>query len=260
MSDIVSAIEYLSSVEEVSMHDGWFDIATEDHFWLKWRMEVVKKFADYLPIKGGKILEIGCGNGIVLSQLSKLGYQIDGCDLNEHALKMIERHHGRVLLYNIFDRNPELLGKYDCVFLLDVVEHIEDHLAFVKMASDYLVEGGTMIINVPAGSFLYGPYDKEVGHVRRYSMKQLEELFHSCGLQEIKSKYWAFSLIPFALARKLLHQFKNKKIIESGMKPPGKLAHKFLEWIMKLELAFIKSPKFGASVMAAGRKLNNSHS
>jgi 2-polyprenyl-3-methyl-5-hydroxy-6-metoxy-1,4-benzoquinol methylase len=246
-------IEYLSNVEEVSMHDAWFDIASEDHFWLQWRLEIIKRFNDYLPNKNGRILEIGCGNGVVLNQLSKLGYKVDGCDLNEYALKMIKNHDGRVLLYNIFDKNPDLVGKYDCVILMDVVEHIIDDKLFLKSASEYLVDGGSILINVPAGSYLYGPYDKEVGHVRRYSKKQIDLLLNELGVVDIQSKYWALLLVPFAILRKIIHKFRTKGIIESGMKPPGKLSHKLLKLLMKIELTILSNNVLGASLMSAGR-------
>jgi 2-polyprenyl-3-methyl-5-hydroxy-6-metoxy-1,4-benzoquinol methylase len=247
-------IEYLSSVEEVSMHDSWFDIASADHFWLQWRLEIIKRFAEYLPAKTGKILEIGCGNGVVLNQFEDLGFQIDGCDLNEHALKMVKDFKGRLMVYNIYDRNPDLLEKYDCVFLLDVIEHIEDHQSFLEIALDYVKPGGALIVNVPAGAYLYGPYDKEVGHVRRYSEKELINLFTKAGLVNNSARYWAMSLVPFAIARKILHFFNNKNIIESGMKPPGNLAHSFLKKIKNSELKLIENPLFGASIMVAGRK------
>jgi 2-polyprenyl-3-methyl-5-hydroxy-6-metoxy-1,4-benzoquinol methylase len=254
MEKIHQGIEYLSSVEELSMHDSWFDIASVDHFWLQWRLEIIKEFDKYLPSKSGKILEIGCGNGIVLNQFEQLGYRIDGCDLNEHALKMVNDFQGRLMVYNIYDRKPELIETYDCVLLLDVIEHIEDHQSFLKIALEYVKPGGTIIVNVPAGSYLYGPYDKEVGHIRRYSDKELINLFDKVGLIENASKYWAMSLVPFAIARKIMHFFKSTNIIESGMKPPGKLAHAILKGIKNSELKVIKNPIIGASVMAAGRK------
>lgn len=74
-------ISYLSKPKAVAMADEWFQFATTDHFWIKWRFEALLKFQNLLPEKGARILEIGCGNGLFLKQLKSLefGYELHGC-------------------------------------------------------------------------------------------------------------------------------------------------------------------------------------
>ena len=55
-----------------------------------------------------------------------LGIPVDGCDLNRTALEMAKPGKGQLFVYNILDQEPSLLGRYDAVFLLDVIEHIDD--------------------------------------------------------------------------------------------------------------------------------------
>jgi phospholipid N-methyltransferase len=62
---------------------------------------------------------------------------------------------------------------FDSILYIDVIEHIEDHRAELRRASKHLKSGGYLIILVPAHQRLYSPFDKSVGHYRRYDRHQL---------------------------------------------------------------------------------------
>jgi SAM-dependent methyltransferase len=248
-------VEKLSPSEPVSMTDDWFEIATKDHFWMQWRFNILKKYKALLPPVTTRILEIGCGNGIVMQQLEQeLGYTVDGCDLNVKALNMTKKGKGRIMTYNIYDKKPELLKKYGAVFLMDVIEHIEDDANFLSTASEYLTPGGIVVINVPALMILFSNYDKEAGHLRRYNKKMVLDVFQKAGIDPLKIIYWGGPLLPVAAARKVvLHFTKKNKIIERGFQPPGKLTDKCFKLLMKIETSLPLSPLYGTSILAIGR-------
>lgn len=248
------AIEKISKSESVSMHDDWFEIADAKHFWMQWRWKALQKSKKLLPGKGQTMLEIGCGNGIAVDQFeSNLNCIVDGCDLNEHALKMSNPSKGRKLLYNIFELNNTLTGKYDGVILLDVLEHITDHVTFLKIASQYCKPEGLIIINVPAYQWLYSDYDKAVGHVRRYSSTEMKELILAAGLEPVTSYYWGALLIPIAMIRKIIIAGRGEDIIKAGFKPPSKLADILLRSLKSIENLLPFSLPFGTSLIAICR-------
>ena len=128
---MISGIEILSEPKAVSMADEWFQFATADHFWMQWRHHLLVRA---LKRVGGPIrraLEIGCGHGVARDMLERdFDFVIDCCDLNRTALEMAKPGKGQLFVYDILDQTPSLLGHYDAVFLLDVIEHIPDDAEF----------------------------------------------------------------------------------------------------------------------------------
>ncbi len=246
----------LSEPQKVSMADDWFELADPNHFWLKWRFQVLKDILKPFLTKNMRILEIGCGNGLVMWQFEKeMKIVIDGCDLNEYVLENMVNVSGKVYLYDIFDLNADLVGKYDLVILLDVIEHIDEDGLFLKMAKKHLKESGHIIVGVPAHQFLFSKYDRLLGHKRRYSKKTIINLYKSIDLNDEDIRYWGFSLLPLSLLRKYyLKLVPDKKVVKSGFTPPHPLFNWMIKIIMKIETSFFKNVFQGISIMALGRK------
>ncbi|MDP9229218.1 MAG: class I SAM-dependent methyltransferase [Bacteroidota bacterium] len=64
--------------------------------------------------------------------------------------------------------------QFDTIIYIDVLEHIEDDKKEAKRAAQLLKSGGHLIILSPAFSCLYSPFDKAIGHYRRYNKKKLK--------------------------------------------------------------------------------------
>jgi SAM-dependent methyltransferase len=71
----------------------------------------------------------------------------------------------------------------DTVVALNVIEHIEEDIAAMRSMRDMLAPGGKAIVLVPALPFLYGTLDKELGHARRYSRRELGAHMEEAGLR-----------------------------------------------------------------------------
>lgn len=249
-------IIYLSEPSRVSMDDEWFEITDKDHFWMIWRFFYISKYVNSKPLKEKKVLEIGCGNGINM-QMFELNEQliIDGCDLNEKALKMIPDLKGKKILYNIHENHPIMENKYDLILLLDVIEHLKDDKEFIKDSLKSLKINGHLLINVPANKFLFSRYDKKVGHERRYQKNELAALLKSLGLQIEYINHWGFFLFPVLILRKLFLVFIKKRTTKLGFKPFHPLINKAFLVLMKLETKFFPNPIIGTSLFAVAKKV-----
>lgn len=251
----MTKIQYLTKPEEVSMADQWFDIATVEHFWVKWRYEFFKRFLGEENLKDKNFFEIGCGHGLVINQIEKeFNTVVNGCDLNDYALKKINGNQGDIYCYNIYQKNSEFENHHDGIILFDVIEHIDDDVDFLKTSIYHLKDDGLIMINVPAFNSFFSKYDTEVGHKRRYTRQMLQERLEAVGITDIKTSYWGISLVPVLLARKMFLALKGNNIANDGFKPPSNAINSMFKGMMSLELGLFKQPFVGTSVMAIGRK------
>jgi 2-polyprenyl-3-methyl-5-hydroxy-6-metoxy-1,4-benzoquinol methylase len=237
------------------MADEWFRFATPDHFWMQWRHRLVVRALEHAGTQVGRILEIGCGHGVAREMLERdLNIAVDGCDLNLAALELAKPGKGELFLYNILDQEPSLIGRYDAVLLLDVIEHIADERAFLEAASRHLRPGGVVIVNVPANMLLFSEYDTAAGHLRRYTPATVTELFSQCGIKEQRIEPWGMLMIPSLLVRKLLLRgTKRSGAIRTGFVPPNAMWRVLLQCVKNIETALPFSMPWGTSILAWGR-------
>ena len=102
------------------------------------------------PLRGVKILDIGCGGGLLCEPLSRLGADITGVDPAERTIKAAKAHAGDMGLkinYRV-SRAEELRDageQFDVVVNMEVIEHVPDVPAFLETCSDLVRPGGLML-------------------------------------------------------------------------------------------------------------------
>lgn len=206
-------IEYLSPPTPVSMTDGYFELASLGHFWVRRRFEVFRRLSGELVGNAKELLDIGCGQGMLQRQIEKAyGREVAGFDLNENGLKHNLSESSGVYCYDLFQQDARFKNRFDLIFLWDVLEHISDEDSFLQALLFHLSENGHVVLNVPAGEWAFSGYDTAAGHVRRYSARSLFPVLCRNGLNVLKWSYWGLPLSPVLLARKiLLRREGNKK-------------------------------------------------
>jgi len=93
--------------------------------------------------------------------------------------------------------------KYDTILYIDVMEHIESDKMEIQKAFTRLNAGGHIIILSPAFPTLYSPFDKAIGHHRRYTKKMTSEL-SPAGLSLVHNRYYDSAGFFASLMNKLL--------------------------------------------------------
>lgn len=99
------------------------------------------------PLKGLRILDIGCGGGLVCEPMARLGAQVIGVDASEQNVGVAKAHAGSVGL-DIDYRAGEaagLIGReepFDVVLALEVVEHVSNVSAFLGDCRALVKDGG----------------------------------------------------------------------------------------------------------------------
>lgn len=121
---------------------------------------------------------------------------------------------------------------FDTILYIDVLEHIEDDAAEMQKAAAHLRHGGNIIVLSPAYQWLYSPFDKAIGHYRRYNKKTLRSAA-PVGLEE-RSMFYLESAGLFLLAmnrfifRKKYPSRKTVQFWDRLLIPVSKLADKIL--------------------------------
>lgn len=143
-----------------------------------------------------KALDVGCGDGFISQGLfsSLQTKEITAVDINLSDDQLLKFNSGSDGI--TYSRELPADGKFDLVLLLDVLEHVENDISFLKdIVRRYLSKGGKMLLTVPAFQSIYGQHDINLGHYRRYRLQELEPLAVSAGLGIISSGYLFASLL-----------------------------------------------------------------
>lgn len=93
-------------------------------------VDLVARMKEALP-KGGRLLDVGCGEGLIMSQLRAIGFTVVGCEIDPIAVKLgLERGNDiRPGEIDQFDGDS-----FDAVLLCDVLEHVKDPITVMATA------------------------------------------------------------------------------------------------------------------------------
>jgi hypothetical protein len=96
--------------------------------------------------------------------------------------------------------------RFDRLLMLDVVEHVEDDDGFAaSLVQDLLVEGGVVLVAVPAYQALFSSHDRTLRHYRRYSPAACRRLLERSGLT-VRADGGLFHSLLFARLGQVLHE------------------------------------------------------
>lgn len=232
----------------------------EDSFWFRHRNEcIVSVVKNFPPLNREFIFDIGGGNGYVSKGLSDAGFDVVLVEPGtQGALNARRRGLTNVICATLESASfhPRSMA---AIGLFDVVEHIEDDLAFLRSIRELLKDGGRLYATVPAYSMLWSSEDEKAGHFRRYSLGEICTLLVSAGLNvEFSSYIFKYLPVPIFLLRALPHRFGMSRSTDAqrdriGDHRPGSgVLSRLLEAMLKRELeslAMNRPIRFGGSCL-----------
>ena len=102
------------------------------------------------PLKNIKVLDIGCGGGLLAEPMCRLGAEVTAIDASEKNINVAKLHSKKNdLKINYICTSPEKLqikNKFDVILNMEIVEHVEDINFFLKSSSKLLKKNGIMFI------------------------------------------------------------------------------------------------------------------
>lgn len=144
---------------------------------------------------GSRVIEIGCGVGNFTGMLLDHDAVI-AVDKEPACIERLKRRYPAKLNLHAFRCDAgdnEMLRFGECALdscvCLNVLEHIEDDDGVLRRMKAILAPGGVIVLMVPAFPSLYGAIDRNLGHLRRYTLRSLRELARAAGLRVKKAHY-----------------------------------------------------------------------
>lgn len=168
------------------------------------------------PFKGLRILDIGCGGGLLAEPMARLGADVVGADAAPRNIPVAQVHaeqSGLVIDYRCITAEEMAAAgeQFDVVLNMEVVEHVSDPLAYLTACQQLLKKGGLMVcstINRNPKSYLMAIIGAE--HVMRWLPKgthewnkfitpdELFELISQAGLDPVDRKGFVFNPIAWS--------------------------------------------------------------
>jgi 2-polyprenyl-6-hydroxyphenyl methylase / 3-demethylubiquinone-9 3-methyltransferase len=105
------------------------------------------------PLPGKRVLDVGCGGGILTESMSKEGATVTGIDLSTKALKVAELHQlesGTSVNYRSIsaeDLAREEPNAYDVVTCMEMLEHVPNPASVVQACANLCKVGGTIFFS-----------------------------------------------------------------------------------------------------------------
>jgi 2-polyprenyl-3-methyl-5-hydroxy-6-metoxy-1,4-benzoquinol methylase len=143
-----------------------------------------------------RIFDLGCGNGVIASTLSKRGYEVTGVDPSTTGIEQANHNYPELTLEvgSAYEPLADRFGQFSIVISLEVIEHVYSPRDFARTLFQLTEPGGAAIVSTPFHGYaknlaiaLLGKMDQHFtalwdhGHIKFWSVRTLSTLLEEAG-------------------------------------------------------------------------------
>ena len=180
-----------------------------------WNHERLDRVADHIELltsgrgrgsgsggRSARLLDMGCANGALLGHLLRRGFtDVRGVDPSPRSAAVAAAQHGVRVEVGTFSSLPPGIGRFDCICLTGVLEHVWDVDAALDAVTSLLRPGGVVYVDVPDASRYLDPYiapfeDFSTEHVNHFSGATLAVLAGRFRLAPVFQEQYETDLVP----------------------------------------------------------------
>ncbi len=232
-------------VEERYGHEILIDLSRATRF-NRWIARTIE------PFLGSRILEIGSGIANVSRYLPQRERLVVS-DVDAAYLELLRSAYRDNDLVDVkalditSDADVEAFGeeRFDTIVCLNVLEHVAEDEAALQRLRRLLAPGGRLVLLVPQYGWLYGTYDRALGHERRYGRRELAARLRRAGYTPVaKRSFNALAILGWWVNGRLL-----------GRRRMGRFQIKFFDMLVPLlKPVEYLLPLPGLSLLMVGRR------
>jgi len=150
----------------------------------------------------GRLLEVGCGRGVVLDFFARRGFDVTGSDISPEAVALVDRKGYSSFVHDL--EADDILDRYEIILCLEVLQQVHNPVAVLEKLKGALSDNGEMIVSLPnefhlvsrlrvlTGSSHLGHF--EHSHIRLFTPNRDRRLFAQAGLEIEEMVY--LSIVP----------------------------------------------------------------
>lgn len=242
---------------EISEYQNIYNLENSHFFYVGTHDLVMRLLRLYKSAGKCKILDAGCGTGLLLQKLNQSADAM-GIDISSEALSYAKKRGLKKVYKASIEKIPFKSNNFDVIVSIDVLYHkqVNNDLKALKEFYRLLKPGGILILRVPAFNWLSGKHDRLVQTKRRYTKERLNNKLVDVGFYVRKLSYSNMFFLPIVFLKRKLESFYSPGISSDIQDLPPLLNRLFL-LIQKFEtklLSDINLP-FGISVVAVAQKI-----
>jgi SAM-dependent methyltransferase len=209
---------------------------------------------------GLKLLDLGSGQGDFLASAAEAWPQAElvGFELSEVGVLMT-RHkvpQARVFTANLFAPPAEvapLVAWANVSICSEVLEHVDDPVAFLRASRPYLANGAMLMVTVPGGPI--SAFDRHIGHRQHFTKESITRILEEAGFEIEQVTLAGF---PFFNLYRALIIARGDHLVRDATTTSGRASFFFARSLMALFRFLFRAnrsnSRFGWQIVAVARK------
>ena len=179
----------------------WINNNTVHH---KYLINSIENILEKLNTSDIELLDIGCGNGVLTSKISKFFKHTTGIDLSGTGIELAQKIKNERLTFKNMSIDDMIVSKKKFKFItsFEVIEHQYLPDDFLNKINQILDDNGTLLLSTPYNGYIknliisligkndwhYNPLWRH-GHIKFFSVKTLTKILKECNFEIIKKKF-----------------------------------------------------------------------
>lgn len=160
-------------------------------------------------------VEIGCGAGVLLHELTARGFRCHALESSPEARVLAGQlaADAGIDIRLVEQPGDDWAGRFPLLMAFEVLEHIEHDREALQAWRSWMPSGATLLLSVPAHMSKWNPSDVWAGHFRRYERRALEALLRASGFEPEAVECYGF---PLATVSEKLTARRYARAIKPG--------------------------------------------